>query len=417
MAMKYPGLNALGSVFAIIKQALAGKQDKLTGTPGQVVGFNDAGDAQAVSIETDENVEIVQRNGVLRARSVVEGVLQSIYIQTPPAKTIYFPRETFDPSGMVVMGRYLVKDDVIADVEVTGYAYPTEPFEAGTTQVTISYFYGGVVCTAVVEVKLLPKKQALNDTSWADIRTVADAGLASSYWAVGDMKTITLNGQVGNYTFSNLSIDVFILGFDHNSDIEGTNRIDFQIGKINGKGAALCDGGYDNEQTSSGYFHMNTSRTNSGGWNGSAMRKTLLGNSNSPISPLANSLMAALPADLREVMKPVTKYTDNTGGGLDTASYVTATEDWLFLLAEFEVFGSWSGANSAEQNYQLQYQYYKNGNSNVAYNHSANSIAVLWWLRSPRCSNGTSFRLAYTNGNYTSCGASFSEGLRPCFSV
>ena len=49
------------------------------------------------------------------------------------------------------------------------------------------------------------------------------------------------------------------------------------------------------------------------GWNGSYMRKTLLGNSGTPSSPPANSMLAALPSDLRAVMKSVTKYSDNTG--------------------------------------------------------------------------------------------------------
>ena len=162
---------------------------------------------------------------------------------------------------------------------------------------------------------------------------------------------------------------------------------------------------------------MNTSRTNSGGWNNSAMRKTLLGNSNSPTSPLANSLMAALPADLRAVMKSVTKYTDNTGGGSNTASYVTATTDYLFLLSEFEVFGTRNYANSAERNYQLQYDYYKNGNAKVAYNHSANSTAVWWWMRSPYYSTNTSFCTVSGTGSITNGSARYSGGLRPGFSV
>jgi len=418
MAMKYPGLNALESAFTIIKQALAGKQARLTGSPGQVVGFDDTGKARAVSIETDDNVEIVQRNGVLRARRAIDGVLQSIYIQTPPAKIVYLPGEVFDPAGMVVMGRYLLKDGGAADVRITGYAYPTAPLGTGTTQITISYFEGGAVCTAVVEVTVpLPDKKALHDTSWADIRKVADAGLASEYWAVGDTKTITLNGQVGNYTFSNFPIDVFILGFDHNGGIEGENRIDFQIGKIGGKDIALCNGERDTEQTLDGYFHMNPSFTNAGGWKDSVMRRTLLGSANAPTNPLANSLMAALPADVRAVMRPVTKYTDNTGGGINTADCVTATEDWLFLLSEFEVFGPSGNTNLAEQNYQLQYQYYKNGNSKVAYDHSANSTAVGWWLRSPHYASNNTFRTVSSKGGSGHSAAPWSEGVRPCFSV
>ena len=49
-------------------------------------------------------------------------------------------------------------------------------------------------------------------------------------------------------------------------------------------------------------------------------------------------------------MQPVTKYTDNTAnGGGNVQTYVTATTDYLFLLAEFEVFGTRSYANSYEQ--------------------------------------------------------------------
>lgn len=117
---------------------------------------------------------------------------------------------------------------------------------------------------------------------------------------------------------------------------------------------------------------MNTSNTNSGGWNNSHMRKTVLGsNSASATSPTANTLLAALPADLRAVMKPATKYSDNTGGGSDAASYVTSTTDLLPLLSEFEYHGARSYANSAEKNYQAQYDYYRAGNSKVHYKHNA----------------------------------------------
>ena len=294
--------------------------------------------------------------------------------------------------------------------------------KAGTATITIKVAAGTnhnapVNKTVAVTAQFMPTKKALNNQTWAEIKQVSDAGQAANYWSVGDVKTIKLNGKAGNYTFSNLSVDVFILGFNHNSSKEGTNRIHFQIGKISGKDVALCDSRYNNEQTSTGYFHMNTSRTNSGGWNNSAMRKTLLGNSNTPTSPLANSLMAVLPSDLRAVMKSVTKYTDNTGGGSNTASYVTATTDYLFLLSEFEVFGTRSYANSAEQNYQLQYDYYKAGNSKIAYNHSANSTAVWWWLRSPSYTYYHFFCYVNANGIIDFNIASWSAGVRPGFSV
>ena len=256
----------------------------------------------------------------------------------------------------------------------------------------------------------------LDKNEWKVIKKVADADKGANYWAVGDTKRITLNGKVGAYTFSNFNVDVFILGFNHNSTKEGTHRIHFQIGKVSGKAVALCDSQY-NGSGSSAMFHMNSSDSNSGGWNGSYMRKTLLGNSNTPASTLENSLMAALPSDLLAVMKTVTKYTDNTGGGSNSSGNVTATADYLFLLAEFEVLGTRYWANQYEQNSQKQYDYYKAGNSRVAYNHSAVDTAVWWWLRSATYNGSNGFCDVNTDGGYGYYYASYSAGLRPGFAV
>lgn len=258
---------------------------------------------------------------------------------------------------------------------------------------------------------------ALNNNSWETISKVSQMGLAAQYWAVGDTKTITINGAVGNTTFSNLSVDAFILGFNHNSSREGANRIHFKIGKISGVHIALCDSNYGSSGSSASYFQMNASNTNSGGWNGSSMRKTLLGNSGTPTSPPSGSLLAALPADLRAVMKAVTKYSDNTVGGSNTASYVTSTTDYLFLLSEFEYHGARTYANSAEQNYQAQYDYYKAGNSKIHYKHNATGTAAYAWCRSVYSGNSTIFCLVGTGGSANYNSADYSRGVAPGFCV
>lgn len=292
----------------------------------------------------------------------------------------------------------------VATVSVSGETITVTAKANGSATITVNVAADGnynapASKTFAVSVTLVSK--TLNDNSWATIKSVSDAGQGANYWAVGDTKRITLNGKVGAYTFSNFNIDVFILGFNHNSSKEGSNRIHFQIGKVSGKAVALCDSQY-NGSGSSAMFHMNSSDSNSGGWNGSYMRKTLLGNSNTPASTLENSLMAALPSDLLAVMKTVTKYTDNTGGGSNSSGNVTATADYLFLLAEFEVFGTRYWANQYEQNSQKQYDYYKAGNSRVAYNHSAVSTAVWWWLRSAYCISSYLFCAVSTDGSYNS---------------
>ena len=219
--------------------------------------------------------------------------------------------------------------------------------------------------TTTQAIKVTTVNTTLDSNSWATIKAVSDAGKGDNYWDVGDTRNIVINGNVGESVYKNITIAAFIIGFNHNSIIEGNNKIHFQIGKISNKLIGLCDGRYGSSVSGSGYFSMNTYRTNAGGWNDSYMRKTLLGNSGTPSSPPSNSLLAAISADLRAVMKDVRKFTDNTGGGADHVSYVTGTTDYLFLLAEFEYHGSRTYANSAEKNYQKQYDYYKAGNSKV----------------------------------------------------
>lgn len=308
----------------------------------------------------------------------------------------------------------------VAAVSVSGTTVTVTAKAKGTATITIKVAAGTnhtAPADKTCSVSVTLPTNSLSDNTWATIKEVSDAGQGENYWSVGDTKRITINGKVGNFTFSNLAIDAFIIGFNHNSSREGTNRIHFQIGKIGGKDVCLCDSSYGSYSTSSGRFQMNTSNTNSGGWNGSYMRKTLLGNSGTPSSPPANSLLAALPADLRAVMKPVTKYSDNTGGGSDNASYVTATTDYLFDLSEFEVQGSRTYANSAEKNYQLQYAYYKAGNSKVKYKHGETGTAAYRWCRSVCVGDTNYFCRVNTNGSASYHTANFSWGAAPGFAV
>lgn len=138
------------------------------------------------------------------------------------------------------------------------------------------------------------------------------------------------------------------------------------------------------------------------------MRKTVLGNSSTPDNPLQGSLMAVLPEDLLAVMKQVTKWTQNN-------SPLTATTDYTFLMAEFEIFGKRTYANSAEQSKQAQYDYFKAGNPKVFYKHSATTTAVYAWLRSPYASNSDYFCYVDPSGTAGYDYASISRGVAPGF--
>lgn len=249
----------------------------------------------------------------------------------------------------------------------------------------------------------------LGDNDWATIREVSEAGQADNWWDVGDGKQITLNGTVGILDLSALVITAYIVGFNHNASREGDNLTHFKLGKISNAQIAFCDSRY-NSIGSSTAFRMNTSNTNSGGWRASYMRSTILGDGGTPSSPAANSLMAALPSDLRAVMRTANKYTYNSDG-------VTATADYLSIMAEYEIFGSITYANSQEQSYQAQYAYYQAGNPKIHYRHDSTGSAAYVWLRSPN-SVSLSFCLMNPAGaDVSASGASYSLGLAPLFYV
>ena len=84
-------------------------------------------------------------------------------------------------------------------------------------------------------------------------------------------------------------------------------------------------------------------------------------------------------------------------------------------MAEFEIFGTRTYANSAEQSKQAQYDYFKAGNPKVFYKHSATTTAVTAWLRSPNASYTNYFCIVYTSGTAGNYYASNSLGVAPGF--
>ena len=269
----------------------------------------------------------------------------------------------------------------------------------------------------------------LNNNEWSVIKSVSDAGQGASYWSIGDRKAVAVRGTIGTQAV-NGTYYAYIIGFNHNSSKEG-NGITFGTFKTalsGGTDICLVDGNYGGYSTNgTKYFNMNhSSNTNAGGWKGCDLRYDVLGSTNTndgdatattATNPVANTLMAALPSDLRAVMQPMTIYTDNTGGGSDNASYVTKTTDYLPLLAEYEIFGTRSYANSAEKNYQAQYAYYSAGNSKVKYRHSATGSTAGWWERSPYYDYNSFFCLVTADGTADYNSARYSIGIAPAFRI
>lgn len=245
----------------------------------------------------------------------------------------------------------------------------------------------------------------LNNNTWEVIKQVSDRKQGQNFWAVGDCKQITMNGRISDIlTLTNYTAWVYIIGFNHNAEREG-NGITFQGFKATDKGAPVClvDSQYDkNEKITDLIFVMNATPTNATGWTSCQMRQNIM--------PL---IKTAFPADLQAVIKPSTIFTKQSSG--DDAC--TATEDEVFLLAEYEIFGTRHYASTDEANCLKQYTYYSAGNSKVKYKHNATSSAATWWERSPRTGNSSYFCAVSTGGSADTRYATFSYGVSPCFKV
>lgn len=211
----------------------------------------------------------------------------------------------------------------------------------------------------------------LNDTDWADIDICGRLGMAQQFFKVGDSKTVNIGGT--NY-------EVQIIGFNHDDKVSG------------GKAAysfQLVDCLNQTQQ-------MNTGNTNTGGWNGSAMRGRM------------STYKSQLPAALRNVIKTVKKKS-GTGGG--SSSGTQQTNDDLFLLSEIEIFGTTTYSVAGEG---TQYEWYKAGNSRIK---KVNGSANFWWERSPHSGNSGFFCDVYSSGDANFNGAGSSHGVSFGFCV
>lgn len=281
---------------------------------------------------------------------------------------------------------------------------------------------------------------SLEDCTWEQISAISAAGKGEEYFKVGDTKSVYLKGTVGTLALDT-TLYVYIIGFNHNSEIEG-NGITFGTFKTaDGVDVTLIDSKCGSKNTSgTKYFNMNHwGNYNYGGWAGCDMRYDILGStdkapsgygtakttsvvgydpsSTCATSPVPNTLMAALPSELRAVMKPMTICTNNVGNSSNYKAAITASIDYLPLLAEFEIFGTRKYANQYENYQQNQYEYFTAGNSKWKGSHLEPDSRSLWWTRSADYDDDDLFCYVIDSTTISYIAASSSRGVAPIFKV
>ncbi len=356
-------------------------------------------------------------------------------------------------------------DTSIADADLFGDTVTVIAIDSGDAEIIVTASEGTnyLSVNAICTISVLLVNSVLDYNSWETISKVSKNGDGANYWQIGDTKSIHVEGTVGSIGLDN-DFYVYILGFSHNKSLEGDGitfgcfRYQQTSGAIvtNPPTIGLIDASY-NAVSSTGVLLFNLNHwgsnsspynTNFGGWEGCDARYDILGSTDVPpdgygatpidgrkgsdptetcaAEPVPNTLMAALPEDLRKVMVSLTVYTDSTGNASKLSNHVTASIDYLPLLAEYEIHGARTYANEYEQNYQEQYEYYSNGNSKIRYDYTDINTAITWWTRSPSSSSSFSFCSVETDGSPISGGGSaatgsggsrFSLGIAPIFRV
>ena len=355
-----------------------------------------------MSVPTEESVLMQDTSGApyWKPSSDVGGATKSIITLNGYSGTSYTVTNNGDESYSGTIG-----SSESAKVKVSGLGV-----------YTINYTYMGKEKTKTVNVNAIGLYTvdcyivSFAADPYSKISAAAKDGTASSLYAIGDTKAVKLNGTVGAYQFSNETTYMFIVAFDHNSSVEmnGAHHMICSFAKsasTGGKDIAYVDSHY-NTNTSNPCFHMNSSNRNSGGWASSYMRQTI-----------CSQFKNAMPSELQAILRSRTIYTDNTGGGTNNSSNVTATTDYVYIPSEFEVQGSRYTANSYEQNHQQQLAYYKNGASKIRYKSNKTSTAAWWWVRSPLYRGSTAFCRVSTDGSPTNGSAYYASGFAPLITI
>lgn len=324
----------------------------------------------------------------------VSRVLQSISVTTPPNKASYDQNSALDLTGMVVTATYTSgAAEVVTGSCTSSPAAGTVLSTLGSQDVTISYTEGGITKTASftvsVNVKIVTWAGG-TDQEIADMVAAADAGLINlqDYWAVGQERKVSLSAMAATGVGESHAAQTVTMVLMHaggktlaSATAAGQTTCNYIVGLKNG----LAEYGY-----------MNSSNTNSGGWDSCARRTW------------CNSVYrSAIPATLRGIFK---QHKNITASGSSTAT--TTSTDYFALPAEKEVFGSTTYANSTAETSLTQFQWYKTAANRIKKVGDSGS-AGSWWERSPYSGDSAFFCAVGSGGSAGSGNASGSRLIAP----
>ena len=200
----------------------------------------------------------------------------------------------------------------------------------------------------------------------ADINAVGQAGAAPEVFEIGDTVDITLtDGEI---------ITLRLEDFDHD-DLTAGGKAPMTFMMV------------DCLKTTAS---MNSSNTNSGGWNSSAMRSGMA------------SRLNKFPAEWRAIIKKVDKKT--TSGSQSTTIQTTSDSLWLPSMIELNILTTSTGYSGEGSPYPLF-------TDNAPRIKKVNGSAAHWWSRSPSTGNSAYFQCVRSSGDNGNAAASNAYGV------
>ena len=260
-------------------------------------------------------------------------------------------------------------------------ATPTGTPDVGGRAIRLSQLKTAV--EAFSSVKIVPWSTG-TDEQIAAMVAAADAGeiVLSDYWSAGDTRTVQLSAMAAEgvgESHAAQSVE-FVLTDPGHYTLANGKPCNFVVLQKD----CLKEPGY-----------INSSDTNSGGWNGCARRTW------------CNSVYRnAIPSTLRGIFKQFTTYAANGDGSSSVAS-----SDYFALFSEKEVFGSTTYANSSAESQNTQLDYYNASNNRIKHLNGGGTYS--WWERSPASENPTKFCRVNASGATTARAAKSQNGVAP----
>ena len=244
---------------------------------------------------------------------------------------------------------------------------------------------------------IIYKNNPLPLVSWstgtdAEIKAMVDAYYAGnltleeikSVWSIGDEREVTLSAMAATgvgETHASQTVKFVLMNFGGKTLTSDNTECLAIVGQKN----SLAEAGY-----------INSSNTNTGGWNSCARR-----------SWCNNIYKAAIPSDFRELFK---EHNNQSGTGDGASSGTQTTADYFTLPAEIEVFGTTTHSVAGEGS---QFKYYETS-ANRSKTLGEGGSAYAWWERSPLSDNP--YQFCYVNSNDVTAAhylASHTQGLAP----